>query len=1094
MKHLVVTLMMVIVFQFINKAYSQEQPVEKPVNYEELINKGIEYYDKGEYDEALKLFLLVNSSDPLYPWACYESSLVYYNQDKLDLALEKCYEALSYDWERPNVYSIITNSLNEKGKTDEGLKIALVALEKWPYNSQLLNGIANCYISKKEYEKAEPYLLKLAKIYPYNARAHSLLAKVNLAMGKIAQAYYAYNMSLLMGPSVNRLKEFEKAITGNLDSIKHHYNLDNNNKKWIELKEFLESEMAFNKNFNFDHKIDNTITRQTLMLFQKGRYDENDTSYYNQFYVRFNNELMKNDMFETYIYYIFQNAGFDYVKQWNEKNKKQINEFAEWAKQSINTYRDYAYNQKNEIKNTTYYHYNNNSVLTAIGELKILPDSIKQGHWSFIYNNGGISETGNYVNNKVQGEYKVFWDNGKLKKLLYFKDNKLEGKCQFFFKSGNTSGICTYKNDELNDELKNFNNSGLIETVESYIDGKANGLSTKYYYQDGLISKVNYKNGVAQGIRERYWLNGNKELELFFNNDSIDGQYKAFFSNGKLRTEGKYSMGNQFGLWKFYHWNGNLKQEGEFDETGNITGKWSYFSEDGRKNAFEENYDKGLLYGTRTNYYPNGQINSLLHFTKDLITNLEVIDSLGNTLYQAQTDNGKLSNKAYFSDGTLEVEGILNEDMSRHGEWNFYNIYGIKTKVFNYINGMKTGLQKTFFSNGQIKEEYNCDSNLVNGLYKEYFSNGKLKTIGWSLKDKNEGTWNYYYPNGSLKTKAYYSAGELVGYYELYSGDGTLEQQYLYSSDNKLVKQIKYFDNKGKMIDEFHLKNGDIKLIQKFNNDKIKTKCTYQMGMINDTLISYYKNGYKNFESIYLFGKLNGKTSAWDINGKLALEYNYIMGSEDGIQKDYEDGVVIRESNYENGVETGITKYYHYNGNIARIISMPNGERNGYTYYYSPDGQLMYRGFFIKGDIRSYSYLDQTGKYIKDIPISKDTKELVSYFQNGKVSLKAGYLNGELNGKRIEYYSNGKIYKETEFINDNYSGICKLYYPNGQIIEDIIFLHDRRHGIYTSYYENGKKKIEGNYIMDAKDGIWKYYDINGKLLNEVNYRNGSPCD
>ena len=47
------------------------------------IEKGIALFDEGKYEEALAIYSKVDNSDPNYWWACYETALLYYNQNNL---------------------------------------------------------------------------------------------------------------------------------------------------------------------------------------------------------------------------------------------------------------------------------------------------------------------------------------------------------------------------------------------------------------------------------------------------------------------------------------------------------------------------------------------------------------------------------------------------------------------------------------------------------------------------------------------------------------------------------------------------------------------------------------------------------------------------------------------------------------------------------------------------------------------------------------------------------------------------------------------------------------------------------------------------
>lgn len=1091
MKQLLISCLVIAQFLSYERAISQTI-IEKPVNYHELIEKGIELFDKGEYNEAQNLYQKVHKSDENYTWACYELAFLYYQKKDYQLAVDKCKEAIGYDYDSPEVYSLLGSVLDDMGKPREGINVILPALEKWPYNQRLLVNLAICYMSVAEYDKAESILLKIIRFYPYHAKSHNLLGKVNIAMGRTAQAYYAFCAASLMNPTLNNIRDYESAIAGRMDTLiqrfKYSYSDNAEKKRWDEVKWFLESELAFSKKFEFKYKLDNIGTRQTQMLIQKSSYIEADTSLYNQLYIRFYKELMAQGLYETYTYYMLQNVGNEEVNQWNQKNKEKINEFVSWVQGTLNRWRSYAYNPKYEKKKQSFYHYYDNDGF-SIGMQNTVPDTTKEGYWLFVNNKGGLKESGKYFHNLAQGEYKLYWENSKIKQILNFKDNELDGACLTFYPDGAKEGLYDYKNGKIDGRSINYKPSGLISANENYKNGTLEGLSVRYRYSDGLISKVNYINGIAQGKRVKVWMNGKNELDFNFINDSLNGPYSAWYENGNLRSQGSYLMDNVIGAWKYYHWNGNLQSQGKYDSLGRNKGTWVFFSADGKKEAIEESYVNGNLEGKRTELYPNGGVKCIIDFKENNMVGIAYKDTVGKELYSAKAIDDRMKFKSFFSNGAVGSEGILNINKNHEGEWCYYNLYGKLLKKYNYVDGLFSGEQKTYYTNGQVNEEYSCDSNEVSGLYKDYHINGVLRSIGWMNKGKNVGEWIYYYPNEKLKNKAYFKDGENIGFYEFYNGEGRINMIHYYDSEN-LLRNVTFYDIVGKVDEDFKLQKGNGIVCRKYSNGKVKFKYSYLDGLLNDTITAYYRNGKLSSQIIYQYGKINGVSRTWDVKGNLTSEANYIMGKEDGTSKTYKDGILVDETNYEGGVETGVIKYYHNNGKIYKLLNYPNGERNGYSYYYSPDGQLMYRAFFINGDISSYSYLDPTGKYVKEIPFTDKTTELLAYFSNGTVSARIKFKEGNLEGKRYEFYSNGKLFHETDFKFDKFHGVEKSYFINGQVSEVTNYLWNKRDGAYISYFENGTKKCEGKFIMDLMEGTWIYYDINGKVIHELKYFNG----
>ena len=134
-----------------------------------------------------------------------------------------------------------------------------------------------------------------------------------------------------MSPETEYIIEFEKAITGKLDSLlqpeRYPYPQGVDHKIWDDLVWIMKSEKAFSKDFDYGYKPDYLTARQSLLLFQKLRFTPDDTSIYNQFYVRFFSDLLEKEYYETFINYAFKNTGDEAVAKWLVKNNKKLDDF-----------------------------------------------------------------------------------------------------------------------------------------------------------------------------------------------------------------------------------------------------------------------------------------------------------------------------------------------------------------------------------------------------------------------------------------------------------------------------------------------------------------------------------------------------------------------------------------------------------------------------------------------------------------------------------------------------------------------------------------------------------------------------------------------
>lgn len=1061
----------------------------RPINSHDIIEQGIQCHDRESYDSALVFYNMVNPNDPNYAWACYEAGITLYGMEKLDEAEAKVREAIRLKFTTPALYSTLGSILDDKGKPEEGIATIEAVYTQWPYNQNLLYNLGICYINAGKLKQAESVLLKNAKHFPFHARTHMALAKVNLLMGHTAEAYLAYNMASVMNPSSNYITEFEEALTGKMDSKIDFVTYPSNGAKWDELRWLLQSEISTNKEFKFPSKLDYLVTRQSYILFQKAAYDQADTSLYNQLYVRFFKNVINNDDFENLTFYQFQNTNVPSVAPWIAKNKASVIQFVGVSVKDIKNWRDNGFVYQTNSNTLGKYHYYNTGALASIGEYLPELDSVKTGQWVFMNEQGGIREKGTFKNGEIEGEYKVYHDEGTLKQDLHYVNGELSGIARTFYSDGTPSGLYYFREGKRDGVCEFYNTSGVTVTKEEYTKGSLNGTTTKNLISEAAISTISYKDDVADGPGSRKYLNGIVSEQFTYSNNNLEGQFKSFYKTGKLESEGNFKNDKRVGLWKNYHPNGQLKSEGNYNDSGNFVGVWKHYDFNGKLEAIEDSYVDGKLEGTRVDYFPNGSKNSVYTYKNDIAVELTNFDLGGKEKYHATTVNGMLLNKDFYPNGNLRLVGNLKEG-KRNGSWRFYNPSGILTSESTYVEGDLSGLQKSFYLNGALHTEYYCDSNKTNGISKEYYPNGKLKTQSWATNNLFEGPSYAYHLNGNLKYSGYFSEGTQVGSVKYYDYNGIPYQERVFNSEG-IITSITNYNTQGNLVETIDLPNGNGKCVQHFENGAIKSTNKYVMGLLMDTLTTYFPSGVIETQGSYLYNANHGALRNWDSNGKLTVEINYLLNDAEGNYKRYKNDILTYDENYINDQEVGTTKVYHNNGKLYKEIGWQNGERTGYSYYYSIDGALMYRLLLLDGSIVAFSYLGKDGKMVADIPVTALTGELVAYYPSGIVSARLNLKNGGFHGKRTENYSTGKKFRETEFIADDYQGVDAWYYPSGAQMEITNYVFDQENEAFKSYYENGKIKQEGNYYMGEKEGLWKSYDATGKLVEEVTYRNGS---
>lgn len=163
-----------------------------------------------------------------------------------------------------------------------------------------------------------------------------------------------------------------------------------------------------------------------------------------------------------------------------------------------------------------------------------------------------------------------------------------------------------------------------------------------------------------------------------------------------------------------------------------------------------------------------------------------------------------------------------------------------------------------------------------------------------------------------------------------------------------------------------------------------------------------------------------------------------------------------------------------YSGDDA-IFAKKNNEYEGEFLKYNTEGKLIIKANYIDGK--------REGEYLEYTP------------GGSLLVIKAHYKNGELDGKYFEYHlGTGELIFEIDYKEGKYNGRYKTYnFRNGALEEDIEYKNGIREGKYfryVGYLTNNYLIEEGTYKNGKRDGIWKNYDYQGNISYTDEYKDG----
>lgn len=169
--------------------------------------------------------------------------------------------------------------------------------------------------------------------------------------------------------------------------------------------------------------------------------------------------------------------------------------------------------------------------------------TIKQGLFSYYYENGQLESTGYYKKDKKIDKWTYWHENGQL-------------KCEGYFKDGYSSNNWKY-----------WNSKGEKLAEGAFVNDKKDG-NWVYFTSTGSISK-----------EEFYVQNHIKHL-------------KSYYDTGKIQFEGNLFDGKAEGEWKYWNIDGFLFLKGNYVQNEKV-GKWTHFFPDNTSMTIE--FENGLV-------------------------------------------------------------------------------------------------------------------------------------------------------------------------------------------------------------------------------------------------------------------------------------------------------------------------------------------------------------------------------------------------------------------------------------------------------------------------------------------------------------------
>jgi antitoxin component YwqK of YwqJK toxin-antitoxin module len=120
-------------------------------------------------------------------------------------------------------------------------------------------------------------------------------------------------------------------------------------------------------------------------------------------------------------------------------------------------------------------------------------------------------------------------------------------------------------------------------------------------------------------------------------------------------------------------------------------------------------------------------------------------------------------------------------NQQKDSTWNYFSENDTITAIENYKAGKPHGIWKTFYPSGSLLEEYSFVNGIKTGPVKKYFTNGTIKYSGFYKNDTFDSTAVFFHLSGKPMVKGQYVNGLKEGEWIYMNESGVRDSSETYS-------------------------------------------------------------------------------------------------------------------------------------------------------------------------------------------------------------------------------------------------------------------------------------------------------------------------
>lgn len=310
---------------------------------QDLIAKGIQAHDAGQYATAIEFYKKVLSSDSSNQVARYEMASSYFAMKNYKQAFEQGMMLIKANSKyKEECYILAGSCLDLQSKPKEAITLYQEGIKVYPKSYLLEYNLALTFYKMQNYAAAKPAVQSALLLKPTHSSSHMLMGFIQKEMGHRIKAILCFYNFLFLDPLDPRAKTcintlntlLMKGVEKKNDStINIFVNGNSDETDEFQAAELMISLLAASSNLEDNKKRSKQelFVKNTSSLFgMLSDLKKKNNGFWWDFYVDYFGDLEKQKHTEAFCYFILKSKGDTEINTWLEKNADKVKALIEW--------------------------------------------------------------------------------------------------------------------------------------------------------------------------------------------------------------------------------------------------------------------------------------------------------------------------------------------------------------------------------------------------------------------------------------------------------------------------------------------------------------------------------------------------------------------------------------------------------------------------------------------------------------------------------------------------------------------------------------------------------------------------------------------